>query len=284
LLAVADTHSRLLGYRWHPGKCVVVKSSPDNPDASFRLYGQVLASVEVFNYLGLPFTCHGLDEKRLLNERVTKATGVMAILRSLGIHQYGMGLWAALRAYRTFVRPVLEYGLALFPWQHQHRTLMNKAQQGCVKMTLNQSSARRLPTIVPLVLADLPSMSLRSRILQLKFTTRAHALPVSTLLRNVLLSFVRNGALAAPWRLLTKRNYLWVEYAEILELPAADRPRHPLHHVIANHRHEELLQRRTRFSSVMRMRPRRLIDPVLYLPVSSRDRHRLVKWRMHWLP
>ncbi|KAG2223908.1 hypothetical protein INT45_009360 [Circinella minor] len=27
-----------------------------------------------------------------------------------------------------------------------------------------------------------------------------------------------------------------------------------------------------------------MIDPILYLPAFSRDRHHLIKWRMHWLP
>ncbi|KAI7850567.1 hypothetical protein BDC45DRAFT_572804 [Circinella umbellata] len=32
------------------------------------------------------------------------------------------------------------------------------------------------------------------------------------------------------------------------------------------------------------MRINRIIDPILYQPAFSRDRHRLIKWRMHWLP
>ena len=32
------------------------------------------------------------------------------------------------------------------------------------------------------------------------------------------------------------------------------------------------------------MLPKRTIDPVLYKPAFSRDRHRLIKGRMHWLP
>ncbi|KAI8141560.1 hypothetical protein BJV82DRAFT_670475 [Fennellomyces sp. T-0311] len=32
------------------------------------------------------------------------------------------------------------------------------------------------------------------------------------------------------------------------------------------------------------MSPERRWDPILFLPASSQARHRLVKWRMHWLP
>ena len=32
------------------------------------------------------------------------------------------------------------------------------------------------------------------------------------------------------------------------------------------------------------MRINRIIDPILYQPAFSRDHHRLIKWRVHWLP
>ena len=32
------------------------------------------------------------------------------------------------------------------------------------------------------------------------------------------------------------------------------------------------------------MRTKCIIDPILYLPAFSKDRHRLINWRMHWLP
>ncbi|KAI7876774.1 hypothetical protein K492DRAFT_114734, partial [Lichtheimia hyalospora FSU 10163] len=60
----------------------------------------------------------------------------MATFRQMGLHRYGMGLWAALRAYRTFVRPSLEYGLAItsLPAPLVHR--LQAAQNGCVKLAM----------------------------------------------------------------------------------------------------------------------------------------------------
>ena len=34
----------------------------------------------------------------------------------------------------------------------------------------------------------------------------------------------------------------------------------------------------------MCMQNKRIVAPILYLPAFSKDRHRLIKWRMHWLP
>ncbi|ORZ03102.1 hypothetical protein BCR43DRAFT_417059, partial [Syncephalastrum racemosum] len=49
-------------------------------------------------------------------------------------------------------------------------------------------------------------------------------------------------------------------------------------------RDAELTRRRNRFPAIGRARPTRQVDPVLFLPASRKNRHRLVKWRMHWLP
>lgn len=42
--------------------------------------------------------------------------------------------------------------------------------------------------------------------------------------------------------------------------------------------------RRDRFSTSRALWSSRMIDPVLYLPAASRDRHRIIHWRMYWLP
>lgn len=42
-------------------------------------------------------------------------------------------------------------------------------------------------------------------------------------------------------------------------------------------------QRSTRFKTVARARQERIWDPILYLPATTLQRHRLIKWRTHWL-
>lgn len=53
---------------------------------------------------------------------------------------------------------------------------------------------------------------------------------------------------------------------------------------IKQHRDTELSSRRDRFSTSRALWSSRMIDPVLYLPAASRDGHRLIHWRMYWLP
>ena len=82
----------------------------------------------------------------------------MALLRQLGIHQYGVGLWPAIRVHRTFIRPVLEYGLAITPLSAKQKEKINNAQKSCIKMVMNRNSSTHFPTIVPMALANLPSI------------------------------------------------------------------------------------------------------------------------------
>ncbi|KAI9277096.1 hypothetical protein BDA99DRAFT_430407, partial [Phascolomyces articulosus] len=184
LLCIAENHSKEFGYRWHPDKCAIIDpvmtatSSTDDDNAemqnvpTYRLYTKTIPMVKTFMYLGIPFNQFGIDSGLLINQRITEATGSMALLRQLGIQQYRVGLWPALRAYRTFVRPVMEYGIAISTLSQVQIDKLDKAQKGCIKMTLNRNAKTQFPTIVPMVLANIPSMKIRTRTLQFKFVTR----------------------------------------------------------------------------------------------------------------
>ena len=89
----------------------------------------------------------------------------MALLHSIGIHQYGIGIWAAIRTYRTFVHPVLEYGLVIAAANQYEIGCLEKVQDGYIKRVMNYDAACPLPTVVLKVMADLLSMRLRLRIL-----------------------------------------------------------------------------------------------------------------------
>lgn len=279
MLNAVESHSRQLGYRWSPSKCEILNPQRDEP---FTLYNSPLPTTTIFKYLGIPFKKEGISREQLIQDRINKATGSMALLRQIGLHRYGMGLWAALRAYRTFVRPSLEYGLAITSLSAPFVNRLQAAQNGCVKLAINAQADRRLPTVVQQVLADLPSMRLRMRILQFKFVTRTIDLATSTMLRSISLTWLERHRTDGVWREIARGNPLWTPWRALLR--NNPQTRHPVQQVIRQARDRELVSRRRRHPTVRRMRTTRCIDPILYLPVSSRDRHRLIHWRMHWLP
>lgn len=94
----------------------------------------------------------------------------------------------ALRTYRTFIQPVLGYGLAITAFTQKQKEELHSAQKNCIEMVLKRNSSTPFPTIGPTVLSDLPSMSSRIRILQLKFVSRLQDLPITTMVRSIELS------------------------------------------------------------------------------------------------
>ena len=206
----------------------------------------------------------------------------MALLRHMGIHQYGIGLWPALRAYRTFIRPVLEFGMAIAAVNQTQLQVLERAHNGCIKMCQNRSASRPSPWIAAMALADLPSARVRLRTLQLKFVVRLSSLPVTTLARCVELTFLRRVHPDKQWVSMAQTNPLHKEI-KCLRLADMEEDR-AVEAAINKGRDDELKQRKKDRKSVRVLRHYRLIDPILYLPAFSRDRHRLINWRRFWLP
>lgn len=102
------------------------------------------------------------------------------------VHKYNFGAGVSLRLYRTFVRPVFEYGLAIIHPTATHLKPLERAQERCIRLAFNvKEEYAYTPTIQAKVMADLPSMKLRAHILKFKFVTRAHELPPTTFLGSV---------------------------------------------------------------------------------------------------
>ncbi|KAG2217586.1 hypothetical protein INT45_012442 [Circinella minor] len=93
LLHVAERHFLEYGYRWHPDKCAIIEPPPNlndesasiistcqSPSSDYFLYGERLPKVQQFQYLGLPFNHNGINSDQLIHQRITKATGNMALL------------------------------------------------------------------------------------------------------------------------------------------------------------------------------------------------------------
>lgn len=79
------------------------------------LYDAVLPLVESFVYLGFTFTSQGIDWKDHFGRLGGKAMAVTAMLAEAGLKGRTIGPVDALRVFKTFIRPILEYGLAICP-------------------------------------------------------------------------------------------------------------------------------------------------------------------------
>ena len=112
-LKVCEDWSRRAGMEFSPTKCVCLAAQPHQRRVPLQLYGVDLPSTEQATYLGYPITRLGVNFAALCEERCQKAKGVIATLQPMGMNVTGWAPSAAAQVYKTFVRPVMEYGLEL---------------------------------------------------------------------------------------------------------------------------------------------------------------------------
>lgn len=275
LLARAERHSLRLGYRWKPQKCVVL-----NPPASpLQLYGEPLTNATSFAYLGIPFNNHGnIDPGMLAQRNISSTVAAMRVLHNLGCSPAGFPRHLAVRLYKQFIRPKFEYGLAITRFRKKDVKLFDRAQDRCLRMLFGGHATSS--TLVFRHMADLPTMGERIAILGAKFLLRLQELPSDALLPT-LQPHIRNARLHLLPKL--KTNPLWLALPD----PPSERPTTDLKIAIANFRLTNLGKMRAQDKGgvlISAYRDHLGGDPILWLPMTSRERSRLIRWRMGWLP
>ncbi|KAI9489017.1 hypothetical protein BDB00DRAFT_771402 [Zychaea mexicana] len=126
-------------------------------------------------------------------------------------------------------------------------------------------------------------MRTRYRILQTKFSLRAQTLPRSTLVVCVV-PHILISQNEARWPAL-RRNVIWKSVQQLMSRPNS--PRKPLKEAIRAHMQAEidkLVRHPAKYITIKRGLRQPVWDPTLLLPCTKKERHRLVKWRLAWLP
>jgi hypothetical protein len=264
MLDIAADHSHQLGYRWSPTKCAVL-----NAPRPLTLYGEELQSVEEFVYLGLPFRKNGLSASSLIKHRTQGTRLAMASLQAIGARPSGFHPLLSARLYRQFIRPKFEYGLAISRLLKVDIQALNRLQDRCLRMI---TGGHATSTIHPFRhMSDLPTMGTRALTLTFKFCVRLTYLPDDCLIS--LLSPILPPKCRLPLLLL---NPL---YTALPNPPPRD-----LKPLILEHRQRELEFLRQSLILVRGCRPTLGIDPILLVPATRRERSRLLRWRLGWLP
>ncbi|KAK4520598.1 Pyrimidine nucleotide transporter, mitochondrial [Mucor velutinosus] len=253
LVQLCEEYSLRFDFKWSPTKCALVNyHSRRRP---IQLYGINVPIVPSYEYLGVPFNASGIDNIAFLNASTKKAKSTMALFRRLGVHQYGFGLMLALQVYRVFVRPIMEYALALLGLNATSAMAIDRTQASCLKMTLNQSERHNAPSMVLNMMGNLPAMYTRAQILTFKFwySLQLKARPF-TLVECILYTHQRLKIAPALWRRLSS-NKIWKLY-------------------------------KSQKSSCLRALREDTTgyDPLLFYPCTRLERLRLIRWRFHHLP
>ncbi|KAG1337245.1 hypothetical protein G6F57_011360 [Rhizopus arrhizus] len=187
LLRAAETHSRSLGYRWNPAKCVVLNPPNAHGARPLKLYGTEIPSSNSFTLAAMRNT-----------------------LQVLGLRTSSFSRLTSSRLYATFVRPCFEYGLCLCLFTVKELELLEKGQDFCLRIAFG--GHKTTSTAVFKHITNLPSMTERAHILGFKFIVCAYHLESDSLLGS-LLSFLETAPKSKRfrWPILTRVNPIWTK-------------------------------------------------------------------------
>jgi hypothetical protein len=258
-LRLAEQHSVELGYRWNPSKSAVLNP---HPSLNLSLYDTTLPSVDEFIYLGVPFRQKGMSTVALIQHRRPKTLAAMSLLQAIGARPSGFDPLLSSRLYRQFIRPTLEYGLAISSVTQAELKTLDQVQDRCLRLLFGGHPKSSTTTYRHIT--NLPDMRERVLTLGWKYVRRVPHLPPDCLLHLV-------DRVAGPIGRLhqLRRNPL-------LSLNTTD--------PVAHMRRGTMLQRQQQFALMSYCRPRLGVDPILTVPATRKERSRLLRWRIGWLP
>ncbi|KAG0920234.1 hypothetical protein G6F32_015699 [Rhizopus arrhizus] len=109
------------------------------------LYDQDLPTTEEFIYLGVPFDGKGISVSAMIKHRSSSTLAAMAQLHSMGLNRQGFTLLLSSRLFAAFIRPKLEYGLAIARLTRKDGEELNRAQDRCLRMLVGVLSSIQWP-------------------------------------------------------------------------------------------------------------------------------------------
>ncbi|SAL96001.1 hypothetical protein [Absidia glauca] len=179
-----------LGYRWSPTKSIILPPPPrrrslDSPSSPYHtIYHTSIPTAPHFNYLGIPIRPGGsIDTNQLIQHNSARARPSMDLLTTIGVRATGYSRLLSTRFYKQFVRPQMEYGLAITKLTKTSTATLDRTQDHCLRRIFGASP--RSTTIIMRHISNTPPMSVRHSTLQLKYLARTTHQPSDTLLSNL---------------------------------------------------------------------------------------------------
>jgi hypothetical protein len=141
IASICETHAMENNYRYAPSKCVIIQSKNAQTTQDILLHDEPIPIVEEFKYLGIWFNERGIDRIVQVQRNIAKAKAVAIRMQSVGFNSRGFSPTLTIHAYKTFLRPILEWGLAIVKVRAAEMKKLESAQTDILKrgLTLSRS-------------------------------------------------------------------------------------------------------------------------------------------------
>ncbi|KAI7887823.1 uncharacterized protein EV154DRAFT_426813 [Mucor mucedo] len=207
----------------------------------------------------------------------------MQAIHQIGANNSGFDKFLTLRFYKTFVRPVFEYGLSIINTTKKTFKLLEKAQDNAIRKIFHGHATSSTQAIKHM--NKIATMEERKMVLQAKNIYRTFQLPNTTLIYTMLRQVITTRD--THFKKLQKRNEIW----QSLPLPPANSRTLPifiteklLREAINKYLKKNMIQKQCEQFYVGMCRSNIANDPIMYLPMHNFERSRIIRWRMGWLP
>ncbi|KAG2191937.1 hypothetical protein INT47_012020 [Mucor saturninus] len=271
LLNICEEHSLLNGYRWSPTKCTVISSSTNS--TTYNLYNTNLRTAPTVKYLGLQFNHLGMDTRAHINNLKEKFNKSMHRIHQICARTNGFSLLLSTKIYKQFIRPKIEYGLSITSFKTTNFAALERLQDDCLRMIVGgftNSSVKSLRVMV-----NLPSMVERWYTLNSKYLIRADTLPTDSLIFKIIQSNTRYSKI----NLSKNKNPI---FQALLQNNSPISIYTKLTHTISSYRSNAIINSSEKM--IQGCRSDLKLDPILTIPMTRKERRRILRWRMNWLP
>jgi retron-type reverse transcriptase len=209
LLTICHDWSQQVGMQFAPEKCLIVSDAV----GELKLGGDLLPQVDSAMYLGIPFTARGPDWDALVEKRAQAAKGAIVQLPKIGFNAYTWPGSAKIDIYKLFVRPIMEYGVALSKLSANSMRKLENTQLLALRVAfgmpwnVSQMALRRLTCV--------ESMNCRMKLLNANFVRSLQANNDNQVPAVQLFHLARRvrGTLARSW--LLQNNAVQLDHKEL---------------------------------------------------------------------
>jgi hypothetical protein len=208
LLTICQGWAKSNGILFQPQKCLLLAAA-DAPDSTLRLHDQPIPAATTATYLGLPFTKDRINHVANMETRSIKARNTAASMNRSGLNASGYPQSASAILYKTFIRPTIEYGIALTLLKGAALALGERTQNMALRFAFSAHSRTSIGAIHKLLIVE--PFKVRNQILNIKFAGRLHnstdqAIPAVVFWRNSFPDQTKNSLTA-----ITCKNPIFAE-------------------------------------------------------------------------
>ena len=167
LLNVCSEWGDEYGMTFASGKCVVVCPEEYEEEYIFTIQGGAIPFEPTFVYLGVECSVKGMMFQEKHKDRCAKMKAAAQFFKSKGMNVFGWRVNSRVAVYKSFLRPMIEYGCPLMRANDPIVDVMERSQNMVLNTVL--SCARSTSTGAKLKLLQVEPMGIRREKLQYRF-------------------------------------------------------------------------------------------------------------------